>query len=164
MAMSTDVNLPKHHKAQFPDQCVVCKAESPDSKVRLITGTTGWWSWLLWMFGKPFSVQAPACRRCSWQLHFQRFGSLLLTLALIYVAFWHVWPLLKIEVARPLQKWIMLGIALVCLLPQIFYEVVFPHPFSITAFSNSVDDEFRDEELAIEFANLNADADWVKIS
>ena len=36
--------------------------------------------------------------------------------------------------------------------------------FNVTACSDSVDYEFRDEDLAFEFAQLNDDAEWVKVS
>jgi hypothetical protein len=26
-----------------------------------MTGTLGWWTWLLWWWGKPFVAKAPAC-------------------------------------------------------------------------------------------------------
>ena len=54
-------------------------------------------------------------------------------------------------------------LGLICLLPQIAFERLGPHPFSITAHVDSVDYEFRDKETAHEFALLNQDADWVKI-
>ena len=163
MPLSTDVNLPKQHKARFPDKCVVCGYTSPPSTVRLITGTIGWWSWLLWVFGKPFTVKAPACTVCGWRLHLQRLVSLFITIGLIVVAFWFLWPLVSDQLPRTARKWIMMGLALLCLAPQIFYEVYFPQPFDITAYSDSVDYEFRDEDMAYEFADLNEDATWVKI-
>lgn len=164
MPLSTDVNLPRDHEPQFADRCVVCGCESPDSSMRLVTGSIGWWTWALWIFGDPFSVRVPACKGCGWRLHFHRFASFLLTCVLIYIAFWHVWPLVKIEVSPGLQKWIMLGLAVLCVLPQVIYELFFPHAFCITAFTKSVDYEFRDEDAAYEFAALNDDADWVKIT
>ena len=79
MALSTDVNLPKDHPAQFADRCVVCGRPEPGSTVRLMTGSIGWWTWMLWTFGRPFVVKAPACPRCSWLLHLRRLIGLLLT-------------------------------------------------------------------------------------
>lgn len=57
----------------------------------------------------------------------------------------------------------MLLLGFVCLIPQFVYEAFFPQPFNITAYSESVDYEFRDEDSAIEFANLNDDAEWIEI-
>ena len=163
MPLSTDVNLPKAHNARFPNRCVVCGCADPGSTVRLITGSIGWWTWLLWMFGNPFSVKAPACTWCGLRLHLNRLVSLLITLGLIAVAFVYLWPLVSDEFPRLARKWIMMGMALLCLVPQVIYELFFPHPFDITAHANSVDYEFGDAVMAYEFAKLNEDAAWVKI-
>ena len=57
-----------------------------------------------------------------------------------------------------------MGLALGSLLPYFLYESLNPHPLDITAHSDSVDYEFRDAGMAYEFAELNQDADWVKLS
>lgn len=160
---STDINLPRTHKAKFPDRCVVCGTPGPDSNVTLITGSIGWWTWLLWWFGSPCIVRAPACNHCSWRLHAGRFLSLVVTIVIVIASIWLIWPHFADAVPRAMKKWAMMGLAIVCLLPQIIYEVVYPKPFDITAFSNSVDYEFADEEFAFEFAALNNDAEWVKV-
>jgi hypothetical protein len=54
-------------------------------------------------------------------------------------------------------------LALALLLPYFLYQSLNPHPLDITAHSDSVDYEFRDAGMAYEFAELNEDADWVKI-
>lgn len=160
---STDVNLPRKHKAKFPDRCVVCGHPAPEATATLITGTLGWWTWTLWCFGSACTVRAPACNHCGWRLHAGRFLSLAITIAIAAAAIWFIWPLFADAVPRSLRKFAMMGLALVCILPQIIYEVAYPKPFDITAYSDSVDYEFADEEYAIEFAALNHDADWVKI-
>lgn len=58
----------------------------------------------------------------------------------------------------------MMGLALVCLLPQIIVEVFFAKPFDITAYADSVDYEFTSKDYAVEFATLNIDAAWVKVN
>lgn len=52
MAISTSINLPRSHDAQFPDRCVVCGLREPNSHVRVITGSIA-----LWWFGKLFVVK-----------------------------------------------------------------------------------------------------------
>ena len=89
--------------------------------------------------------------------------SILVSLALISLAYFFVWPLVPNNLEPETRKWILLGIGIVCLLPQIAYELVFPHPFSITAHKDSVDYEFREKVMADEFAALNRDAEWVKV-
>src|SRR2546428_353963 len=129
MPLSTDVNLPKHHKARFPDKCVICGCPSPRSTVRVITGTIGWWTWLLWTFGRPFVVKVPACTLCGWRLHLQRLASLLVTIGLVFATLWLVWPLFSDHVPRAARKWVVMGLALLCVAPQVIYEVFFPPPF-----------------------------------
>jgi hypothetical protein len=163
MAFSTDVNLPKSYTARFPDKCVVCGLDRPDSSVRLITGSLGWWTWLLWCFGKPFTVMAPACGFCAWGLHLRRIIILLITIAAIVVVMWLVWPTISADVPRFARKWVAMGLILVCLLPWFIWQAFFPHAFDVTAYEDSVDYEFRDKELAVEFAALNVDADWIKV-
>jgi hypothetical protein len=163
MPLSTDVNLPKQHPARFPDKCVVCGGP-PNTTVRLITGSIGWWTWLLWWFGMPFMVRVPTCTTCGWKLHLQRWLSLLLTIGVTVAVYFLIWPLVSDQVPRALRKWVMMGLALLCLMPLFLYEVFKPAAISITAYSDSVDYEFRNEELALEFAALNQDAEWVKIS
>jgi hypothetical protein len=48
-----------------------------------------------------------------------------------------------------------MGIALICLVPWLAWETVFPPPIDLTAFSETVDYEFRDPEYAEEFMELN---------
>lgn len=163
MPLSTDVNLPKDHVPRFPDKCVVCGCPSPPSTVRLFTGSVGWWTWVFFMFGKPFTVKAPACANCSWKLHANRLMGCLLATALVVIALWIVWPMFEDIVPRAVRKWAAMGIGLICLSPLILTQVFFPPAFEITAFSDSVDYEFRDSQLAYEFADLNDDAEWVKI-
>lgn len=141
----------------------MCGSQAPASTVTLITGSIGWWTWLLWCFGSACIVRAPACNHCSWRLHAGRFASLAFTVGVAIMAIWLIWPLVGDAVPRSLRRWAMMGLAVACILPQAIYEVVYPKPFDITAYSDSVDYEFADQELAVEFAALNHDAEWVKI-
>lgn len=164
MVSRTDVNLPKNHQVRFPDRCVVCGEESPNSTVTLITSSLAWWAFLLLVIGRPFKVTAPACRWCGWRLQWSRFVSLLVAFAFIYIAFWVLWPMFGAQVPQAIRRWVKIAFAVACCTPLIIYEVFFPKPFAITAFSDSVDYEFTDELAAYEFAQENEDADWVKIS
>lgn len=58
----------------------------------------------------------------------------------------------------------MMGLFLVCVLPQVIFEVCFAKPFDITADADSVDYEFTSNEYAVAFAILNKDAAWVKVN
>ena len=164
MAESTDINLPRKHPARFPDRCVVCNCDSPNSHVRLMTGSIGWWTWLLWWWGKPFIAKAPACYGCAWKLHLMRFLSLAVTLAIVAASLWLIWPNVEGAVPLGLRKWAMMAIAIVCLLPQIFFEVFYAKPFDVTAYADSVDYEFTSKDYAVDFATLNRDAYFVKVN
>jgi hypothetical protein len=163
MPASTDVNLPKGCVPQFPDRCVVCGADSPGSTVRLVTGSIGWWTWLLWMFSSAVVVKAPACRPCGRSLHLHRWASIAVVAVVATLALVWVWPLVEGSVPRAVRKWAMMGVALGCVLPYIVFQAFFPPPFDVTAYSESIDYEFRDAELAREFAALNADVPSMKV-
>ena len=162
MTMSIDVNLPKDHPARFPDRCVVCGIESPDSTMRVFTNAIGWWTWLFWIFGKPFFIRLPACTGCSRWLHVRRFLDVVITIGIIVLAYGYLRPLVPRDLPRFVQKVILMGLLLLCFLPCFILNIFFPPPFDLTAFEKSVDYEFRDAELAQEFAELNQDAEWVK--
>jgi len=164
MAESIDVNLPRSHAARFPDRCVVCDCPAPDAHVRIITGSIGWWTWLLWWFGKAFVVKAPACTRCAWRIHGLRLASLLATIGAAVAALWFIWPHFKDSIPRHLQKWAMMVLAVICLLPQVIFEVLFAAPFDVTAYAESVDYEFTSQSYAEDFAKLNQKAAWVKVN
>ncbi|KAA5538019.1 hypothetical protein FYK55_27770 [Roseiconus nitratireducens] len=164
MAFSTDINLPRRHHARYPARCVRCGGDHQGRKMRLWTHTIGWWTAVFWIFGWGFTTRAPACKKCARLIRAQRVGGLLLTLLVAGMFMTFVWPHVDDFVAHALRKWVALGLILICLTPYIFWEIVFPPAIDITAYKNSVDYEFRDPEYAFEFADLNADADWVRIS
>lgn len=163
MAMSVDVNLPRSHEPRFPDRCVVCGRDGPRSHARIVTGTLGWWTWLMWWWGRPFTVKAPTCPGCAWKLQGLRGASLLATMLITALALVLIWPLFNDSVPPGLRRWAMMGLALVCILPQIVLEVLHARPFDVTAFQDSVDYEFTSLAYAVEFAAMNVDAAWVKI-
>ena len=164
MPLSTEVNLPRNHPARYPNRCVGCGENFCTSKLRLWTHTIGWWTAIFWIPGWGFSTQVPACRACGWKIRMQRIGGLLVAFAIagLFLAF--VWPHIDDFIPRALRKWVAVLLILICLLPYVLWETFWPPSIDITAFSNSVDYEFRDAEYAYEFAELNEDAEWVKIS
>ncbi len=87
-----------------------------------------------------------------------------MTISIAVAALWLVWPHWKDSVPRGLRKWAMMGLAILCLLPQIVFEVFFAKPFDVTAYADSVDYEFKSKDYAVEFASLNYDAAWVKVN
>jgi hypothetical protein len=85
------------------------------------------------------------------------------TAAIVLGALFYIWPIFGDSVPRVWKKWSMMGLAIVCLLPQIILAIFFPRPFDVTSYKDSVDYEFADAEYAYDFAEANCDAAWVKI-
>jgi hypothetical protein len=164
MAISTTINLPKSHPARFPNRCVVCGHEGPTSRLRIITGTIGWWTWMLWIFGKPFFVKAPSCKWCAWKLHALRLLSVLLIFSVMAAVYYFVWPYVEQFVPRSIRRWAILGLFIVCMLPYFIFEAFFAKPFDVTAYNDSVDYDFTLPEYASEFAALNHNPGWVKVN
>jgi len=154
MPLSTDVKLPKSHPPVFPDRCVVCGANHPDATYRAGTNAIGWWTLAFWSFGQRFTVEVPACEPCCGRMRRQRWVQLAVNAAVAVAGVAVAMSLLQ-WYRGPFKRWLVLGIALVCLLPVILWETFFPRPFDMTAFSDTMDYEFRDSAYAEEFAALN---------
>ena len=163
VVLSTDVNLPRTHRAVFPDECVVCGRIVPGSRLRLFTSTLGWWTVIFWWYGKPFMVTVPACRRCGLVHHARSVIGLLISLAAVLAVYYFVWPYFDDMVPRSLRKWALMLVTLTCLAPYFAFETFFARPIAIAAFADSVDYEFASRERALDFATLNSEAAWVKL-
>jgi hypothetical protein len=152
--MSFDVNLPKSVTPTWPRRCVGCGRDDPESTLRLWTHSIGWWTFAFWMFGKPHKVDVPACFACKLAIRRQRWLRFIVGFAIIMAGVAVGFQLLA-AYKGPFKKWLVLLITVGCLLPFILWEVFFPPPVDITAFSETVDYEFRDAGYASEFAQLN---------
>ncbi len=154
MPLSTDVNLPKSHVRVFPDRCVACGVAEPRNMIRVGTNAIGWWTLAFWTFGSRFSVDVPACDSCRGQMLLQRWVRRLLTWAFAIVGV-AIAVYILTAYGGPFKRWLALGIALACCSPYFVWEVFFPPPVDLTAYSKTVDYEFRNAEYAAEFAALN---------
>jgi hypothetical protein len=148
------VNLPKAQKPVFPNRCVACGAHAPGATYRAGTNAIGWWTVALWTFGRRFTAEVPACEPCLARMRRQRWVQLAVNVVAIVIGVTVAGALLQ-WYEGPLKRWLMMGVALVCLLPVFVWEELVPRPFDLTAYSNTVDYEFRDSDYAIEFALLN---------
>jgi hypothetical protein len=157
MPMATEVNLPKDHDPIFPDRCVACGAEHPTATLRISTHSIGWWTVLLGHFGMPFTTEVPACPPCRRRIRLQRWLRFAITIAFVFAGASIALAILK-NYRGLFRKWLAMAIAIVCLLPFILWETFFPPPIDLTAYSETVDYEFRDPEYAAEFAELNQGA------
>ncbi len=161
--MTYDVNLPRMHQAQYPDRCIRCHCDPQGSTLRLWTHMVGWWTAVFLIFGWPVSTTVPACRPCKLQIRLQRLGGWVVMLILSVLFMWFVWPWVKDFVPLAIRKWVAVGMIMICALPFLVWQVLVPPSFDFTAYKNSIDYEFNDHDYAVEFANLNRDADWVKV-
>jgi hypothetical protein len=154
MALSTDVTLPRTHTPVFPDRCVACGMPCPEGFVRVATHSIGWWTIVFWTHGARFSVEVPACEPCRRQMIRQRWIRSAADVAFAAVGVGIAIYVLG-SLRNPLRRWLGLGIALLCMLPWIVWEFVFPRPIDLTSYAHTVAYEFRDEDYAQEFAELN---------
>ena len=154
MPLSTDVNLPRDVKPRWPDRCVCCGRAGPGGTVRVWTASIGWWTVVLWQFRALYSVRVPACPPCGRRLRAARLARFVVTWALaiagVAVAMWVLG-----SYQGAFRKPLGILIALVCLSPFLFWEVVFPPAFDVTCFRKTVDFEFRDPAYAAEFESMN---------
>lgn len=155
MIGSTDVSLPKSKKPVFPDECVVCGAESPKNKVKVGTNSIGWWTVLTWFHGSRFSVRIPACKSCAIRLQLRRWGALAVFMILSVLVLFVIAPLISPHVAGPMRRWVLMIGLLLCLSPFFVWEFLFPPAFDMTAYSKTVDYEFKNEDYALKFETLN---------
>ena len=159
MPTSTDIKLPKSKRAIFPNACVVCGNESPNNKVKISTNSIGWWTILTWWFGERFSVRVPACKSCAFKLQARRWGALVLFAILAFFVLGVLDPLISPHVPKPMRKWALMISVMICLVPLFLLEIWFPPAIDLTAYSDTVDYEFRDEFYALQFSLLNR-TDW----
>ncbi len=164
MADTTTVNLPKKHRARYPDQCVVCSCSAPGSTVRIAAEPIASYNLWRWLLGMGLTVKAPACRGCGWRLHRRWIGDLLMTFALIGGAIWISYPLLASRLSDGGVVIALLVIVVLGLVPWGIRQVLDPPAFDATAKGKSIDYEFLDRNLARAFATLNQNAKWVEVS
>ncbi|MFN6401877.1 MAG: hypothetical protein ACK449_18465 [Planctomycetota bacterium] len=161
--MTYDVNLPRDHQPVYPNRCVRCHCDPQGNSIVLWTHMVGWWTFLLLFFGWPVSTTVPACRSCKLQIRVQRLGLWIFMLLLSFIFMWFVWPMVDDFVPKVAGKWVAVGMIMICALPFFIWQLIVPPCFDFTAYQQSIDYEFKDHDYAVEFANLNRHADWVKV-
>ena len=115
------------------------------------------------MFGLPYIVTAPVCRRCGWRIQGRRILSVVITIIAVILVAMYLWPMVSDHVPRASRRWVGFAMTIVCLTPLLCYEMFSPPPLGLTAFARSVDYEFRDVKAAYVFAEMNKNAEWVKV-
>jgi hypothetical protein len=158
MPWSTDIRLPKTITPIFPDRCVACGMPSPGRLLRVGTNAIGWWTLAFWTFGARFTVEVPACDPCKKHMIFQRWFRLAVFCLFVVIGVGVASYLLG-SFQSVLNRWLAMGIGLVCASPYFLWELLSPRPIDLSAHTDTVDYEFRDEAYADEFAILNLQAD-----
>ena len=155
MPLSTDVELPIDAEARWPDRCVACGVSRPGETWSLSARATKWVGLFLWWLpGTKVTTQVPACRQCRTSMRTQRWARTLVVWLVIAAAVWGgMWYLETYE--GPFKKWIVMALALVCVLPIVAWEVFFPPATNLTVDKDVVQYEFASAEYATEFAALN---------
>lgn len=151
--MSYDVNLAKDRVPVFPDRCIVCGADPRGTTLGFATRSIGWWS-VLHCFGRKHRASVPTCPECVGDLKTQRrVRELVIWIFILLGILAAVW--LMAEYKGPFKRWIMIGIALTAAMPYAIWESFYPRVFDMTAYSSTVDYEFKNAEYAGDFARLN---------
>ena len=86
-------------------------------------------------------------------------GATVLLLVLGYLLLVMIEPFVSPFVPPGLRKLEIGVLALVCLMPYLFWRVLFPAAIDLTVTKDSVCYEFRDPNYAAAFAHLNCESD-----
>jgi hypothetical protein len=148
------VNLPKPRPAVFPARCIRCGATEPECSWRVCTRAIGWWTILFQSSGPRFCAEVPACRLCRGRLRRGATARMILEWVLIFagvgLATWALgWQ------PAGWGKWAIIGLGLLAVLPLLVWDQIFPPLLDLTAYSNTVDFDFRNALYAEEFRKLN---------
>jgi hypothetical protein len=153
--MAVTVNMPKDVAPEFPDRCISCGQIQPNWHFRVCTHAIGWWTIALWSYGKKFCVEVPVCEHCNHDMRRQKRVRTIFTWAFGIVGVCVAFYVLAEYTQTFWGGWLAMAIGLVFLSPVMLWEWHFPPALDLTAYSESVDYDFRDPEYALEFACLN---------
>ena len=136
----------------FPDCCMICAKESPNSSTRIIgrDGLKGRMLWAGW-----FMQKIPCCPSCGRKYKLWRIWDFVraLLIAAIFFSFGVIYLLPRME------GWkcglIVLSMICVGFAVAAVWNRIFPPPFHITRSGDWMEYEFRDESLYLKFIELN---------
>lgn len=156
---ATTVTLPRKHEAEFPEECVRCERDAEGKVMRFWPSAWGWFLWAA-SFGRGIVVRAPMCAECAWLVMINRWWRYLISLVFILIAIFVVWPLVERFFA---PKWDRLGFLLafiIAYLPWAIWQVIFPPALEVSLEGPNIDYDFRSEEYAQRFLELNEWEDY----
>ena len=146
MSLSTDIKLRRNKVPKFPDNCVACQKAHPECLIRIYGYPLNWFPFL----NPRVSVDVPVCTNCRQSVISGRLRRRIIGF------FWAVGAAtVAFYCLGNLQKNYKLGIAVLLLSPLIVWEMINPLPISLNVRYEAITYEFKNEEYAIAFAELN---------
>ena len=153
--VNTDVKLSVLIKPEFPDRCVVCSGNAPDSTMGVGDLMIGWFSFFSDIPEGWSSVKVPVHSDCKGPFRLRRWLSRLIYFALAIA----IWCLFGGQIEAMFPEIIMrLGskvVMVLLLLPGMALEMFYPPRFDITVSKYYITFEFSDSRYALEFAECN---------
>jgi len=155
MATSASLRLPWDRPPRWPDRCIACGHEAPESTAHLRYDWGG--DSILWPFvakGRTAEADVPCCRACKADFerrHARRnrwldrlvVGAILVCLVVVWVV-----------IGRPSLILAFVS-AILVLVPVAWWALRHPLALEISADETGIEYSFRDESFASEFAALN---------
>ncbi len=159
--MVTKVSLPIDHQVEYPDRCVACSLPNPGERFTLKDRSYGWLQVLFWWWlGNKYQAEIPVCNMCRgslvryhWLSRALFWGGLIVGSALTY--WWFTADFKLGKGLRFLNKFLVIGIFLLGLVPFFIYRIFLPPPVDVNLEGDKAIFDFRDADYAVEFARLN---------
>jgi len=146
MSLSTDIKLRRNKVPKFPDNCIACQQAHPNSVLRIYGYPSNWIPVLI----PRAVVDVPVCDSCRQSVIAGR------TRRRVVGLFWTLGAATAVFfLFGHLHKYYKIGIGMLFLAPLIIWEMVKPLPISLQVRYESITYEFRNEEYATAFAELN---------
>jgi hypothetical protein len=161
MPVSSDVTLIDEAEPKWPDVCVLCGNDDPDSRFEFRASRVGFDQifTLSWSIGSRPKVRVPACGVCTRALRLDRrlrgVTMWIVGLAVGGAVLWLVDTLGWLPTQRVLRRWAAAGFMLLGLAPFLVWEMLRPPKVDVTAKGKTVCYEFADRSYAEMFRALN---------
>mgnify|MGYP006969367693 FL=1 len=155
MPLCTEVEISVNKRPKFPNRCVVCAGQKPDTKMVIGDFRMGWFSFFSNIPEGWSSVTVPVHAKCRRPYKLRRWLTridYLVLLAVIWNYFGdQIEALIPAAVRNPGRK----VAALIILSPVILIELLNPPRFDVSVGKHYVSFQFVDKEYAGAFAKIN---------
>ncbi len=149
MALGTDVVLKDDADVLFPEKCVVCGLPTEYKTDRLEADPPpSYFGGFKWLAGKTGSLRFPLHSRCSDKLKNQlSFRNLLIFGFVIIIS--------VIGIYHGLNRWEIITLGLLLILPIALWQMHNPPPVTFTVDDGIITFTFKDRSYAVNFAEIN---------